>query len=211
MREVVLRLNMRNSWMTEIGRKYVKPVKLLDCMPHDGSGGKGLIEIDCQEQDIAELTDMIENHHNVDRIDVSPSPDGGFIASIICYNKCAGCKSLMGSNCFLISASSGEDGLVEWRLLVGTQESLSNLTDTLEENGCEVHLVKSKRIVKRMLTNRQKEIISIAFKEGYYDVPKKTTIHNLAQSFNVAQSTLAEIIQRGERKIIGEYLHRSPH
>ena len=200
---------MSDSWMAEIGTKYDRPVKFLDCMPYDGSGGKGLIEIDCSEEDTRELIEIIRNHPNVNRLEISPSPDGGVIGSVICNNKCAACKSLMGSNCFLMSASSGSDGYIEWKLLAGKEDSLSNLINKLKGFGCEVELVTSRRLnKKRMLTDRQEEIIRIALKEGYYEIPKRTSINKLAQSFNVAQSTLAEIIQRAERKIIGQYFNK---
>lgn len=209
MREVVLRIKMSDSWMAEIGTKYDRPVKFLDCMPYDGSGGKGLIEIDCAEEDMKELIEIIRNHPNVSKIDISPSPDGGVIGSVVCHNKCAACKSLMGSNCFLMSASSGNDGYIEWKLLAGKEDSLSRLIQKLKEFGCEVDLVTSRRLnKKRMLTGRQEEIIRIALMEGYYDIPKRTSINKLATSFNVAPSTLAEIIQRAERKIIGQYFNK---
>lgn len=102
---------MSDSWMAEIGTKFDRPVKFLDCMPFDGSGGKGLIEIDCAEEDMKELVEIIRNHPNVNKLDISPSPDGGVIGSVVCHNKCAACKSLMGSNCFLISASSGRTAI----------------------------------------------------------------------------------------------------
>ena len=56
-----------------------------------------------------------------------------------------------------------------------------------------------------MLTKRQEEIIRAAFEKGYYDHPKKVTIKELAKLFDISPSTLAEILQRGERKIIWEH------
>jgi len=101
------------------------------------------------------------------------------------------------------------DGYIEWKLIAGKEDSLSNLIQKLKKFGCEVELVTSRRLnKKRMLTGRQEEIIRIALKEGYYDIPKRTSINKLATSFNVAPSTLAEIIQRAEGKIIGQYFNK---
>ncbi len=61
---------------------------------------------------------------------------------------------------------------------------------------------------KSLLTNRQEEIIRAAFEKGYYDYPKKITIEKLAKMFDIAPSTLGEIIQRGEKKIILERFYR---
>jgi len=209
MREAVLLIKVPDSWMADIGTKYDRPIKFLDCMPYDGAGGKGLIEIGHIKEDVNELIEMIRRHPNVEKIELSPSPDGSTIASISCHDKCAACKSLMDSNCFLISASSGKNGFIEWRLLVGEGESLSELMDKLKEYGCNVELKKSTRITKkRLLTDRQDQIIRIAFDKGYYNIPKKTTIEELAMIINISKSTLAEILQRAEKKVIWQHFNK---
>ena len=209
MREAVLQIKMPDSWMADIGTKFDKPIKFLDCMPYENGGGKGLIEIACNKEDLNELIHIIKKHPNVENIDLSQSPDGGAIASISCKNKCAACKSLMDSNCFLITASSGKNGLIEWRVLVGGGESLGDLIDKLRKHGCEVELEKSTRITKkRILTDRQDEIIKIAFDKGYYNIPKKTTMEELAKLIDISKSTLAEILQRAEKKIIWQHFNK---
>ena len=58
---------------------------------------------------------------------------------------------------------------------------------------------------RQLSIDGQEEIIQIALKSGYYDTPKKTTINKLAKSFGISPSTLAEILQRAEKKIIDKY------
>ncbi len=59
-----------------------------------------------------------------------------------------------------------------------------------------------------ILTKRQEEIIQAAFQKGYYDCPKRITVKELAKIFDISQSTLGEILQRGEKKIISDHLYR---
>jgi len=40
--------------------------------------------------------------------------------------------------------------------------------------------------------------------EGYYNHPKNTSIKDLAKLFNISPSTLTDILQRGEKKIISK-------
>jgi predicted DNA binding protein len=123
--------------------------------------------------------------------------------------RCVACRALTGSDCFLTSASSLEDGSVEWKLITGAEGSLSDLIENLEENGCRVELESAVHLGKKsLLTNRQEEIIRAAFEKGYYDYPKKITIEKLAKLFDISASTLGEIIQRGEKKIISEHFCR---
>jgi predicted DNA binding protein len=106
----------------------------------------------------------------------------------------------------MTSAKSVEDGWVEWNLISGEDTALNKFLASLRDGGCDVDLVKTKRLTKRqILTTRQEEIIKIALQSGYYDTPKKTTINKLAKSFGISPSTLAEILQRAEKKIIDKY------
>jgi predicted DNA binding protein len=72
-----------------------------------------------------------------------------------------------------------------------------------------VELKSSTHLTKKsMLTNRQEEIIRAAFEKGYYDYPKKTTIKKLAKIFDISPSTLNEILQRGEKKVLRWFFNR---
>jgi len=98
---------------------------------------------------------------------------------------------------------------VEWKLITGGEGSLIHLIDNLEANGCKVELKSSIDLTKpNMLTKRQEEIIHAAFQKGYYNCPKRITIKKLAEIFDVSQSTMGEILQRGERKIISEHFSK---
>ena len=59
-----------------------------------------------------------------------------------------------------------------------------------------------------LLTARQEQILTIAFERGYFDFPKKLGLVELAASTGIRTSTLAEILRRGQKKILGEYLAR---
>jgi predicted DNA binding protein len=124
-------------------------------------------------------------------------------------NKCVACRALTGSDCFLTSAQSLGDGGVEWKLITGGEGSLGELVENLRNYGCEVELKSTTHLTKKtMLTTRQEEIVKAAFEKGYYDFPKKITIKELAKVFEISPSTLNEILQRGERKVMRWYFSR---
>ena len=118
-------------------------------------------------------------------------------------------RALTGSDCFLTTASSLDDGRVEWKLITGAEGSLAELVEKLELYGCEVELKSTTHLTKKtLLTTRQEEIVRAAFEKGYYDFPKKITIKELANIFDISPSTLNEILQRGERKVMRWYFNR---
>ncbi|MCL7415103.1 MAG: helix-turn-helix domain-containing protein [ANME-2 cluster archaeon] len=205
MRETVLRITMPDNWVKDVSKKYSANIKFIECMPYGESGGRGLIEIEGDEDVIHSITADIKAHPDVKKVDISGYKSGGVYGSVV-TNKCSACRALATSDCFLISAHCLGDGRVEWRLITGGEGSLQHLRKCLEERGCEVELENSSVLTKKnILTSRQEEIVRIALTKGYYDYPKKTTIKELATMFNASPSTIGEIVQRGEKKIMKEH------
>ena len=208
MMEVVLSIKIPESWVNSITSKYDTPIKFLDCMPFGDSGGRGLILINATESEIEQIFEDIKKHGDICKVEISPTPDGGVLGSVV-TKKCVACQALTGSDCFLTSAETKSDGHLEWKLITGQKGSLLDLITRLEDLGCEVELKKSTKLGKRaLLTDRQEEIVRIAFERGYFDVPKSITLDQLAALFSISTSTLAEILQRGEKKIISQYFQK---
>lgn len=61
------------------------------------------------------------------------------------------------------------------------------------------------------LTERQREVLRVAFERGYYDVPRSASTSAVAAELGLDDSTVSEHLQRAERNLIGAVLGRSPH
>lgn len=55
---------------------------------------------------------------------------------------------------------------------------------------------------KQLITPKQLEIFQLACDYGYYDVPKKISIEELAQKTGLSPSTLAEHLRKAEAKLL---------
>ena len=62
--------------------------------------------------------------------------------------------------------------------------------------------------VEGLLTERQREVFHYALTQGYWDVPRRTTLSELATSLKVSKSTLHEILSSVESKIIHKVTER---
>ncbi len=56
------------------------------------------------------------------------------------------------------------------------------------------------------LTDRQRECLDAALREGYFEVPRECTLADLAETLDIDKSTASEILRRGERRILGAVL-----
>lgn len=207
--DVELKLKIPDSWVEEISRKFPTPIKFIKCVSYGKNGGRGLIEIKTKsEEEIEKLFKEIEKHPAVCKVDFSTLRNGEVLGSVT-TKLCVACKALCTSDCFLESAILGEKGFVNWKLITISNNSLRKLIAKLENSGCEVELKKITKLDKKsLLTHRQEEIIKLAFEKGYFDFPKKIILKDLAKLFEISPSTLQEILQRGEKKIISQHVNK---
>ena len=57
------------------------------------------------------------------------------------------------------------------------------------------------------LTEKQQEAISLAFRLGYFDTPRKVSADELAAKLGLSSSTLAVHLRRAERRLLAEMLN----
>ncbi|WP_240334486.1 helix-turn-helix domain-containing protein [Halorussus sp. MSC15.2] len=57
-----------------------------------------------------------------------------------------------------------------------------------------------------LLTDRQRECLNAALREGYFEVPRECTLADLAETLEIDKSTASEILRRGERRVLGAVL-----
>ena len=56
-----------------------------------------------------------------------------------------------------------------------------------------------------MLTPKQRQVFELALREGYYDVPRRTSITEMARLLGVAKSTLSAQMHRMEAAVMSTF------
>lgn len=206
MLELVLRIKCPDNWVTDISKKHDVPIRFLGCKPFGENGGRSLIEIEDSDDTRALLKDMA-NHPEICNLDVFPSKDGRILGRVS-TERCHACKLLTGSDCFLTSAVTIPGGWAEWTLVSPAEGAVSQLIHNMKTAGFDVDIL-SKTILEKdsVLTGRQMDVLTLAFEEGYYDQPRRTSVRKLSKNLGVSASTVSEILKRGEKKIVQRFLH----
>ncbi|AHG02020.1 hypothetical protein HALLA_01590 (plasmid) [Halostagnicola larsenii XH-48] len=91
--------------------------------------------------------------------------------------------------------------------LVASQDQLSAFRDELDSAGIEylITQVSATPAESPLLTDRQREVVDVALKHGYYDSPRDCTLTTLAEHLDVNKSAVSRVLHRAEGKIITAY------
>jgi predicted DNA binding protein len=203
--EAVLLVEPPHSWIRRIVGKYPVTIRLLDCKALlDREGVQELFEMTGQGEISDRLIEDLRKDDYVFDVDVLKGKAGRLIGSVKTH-KCTACRSFATANCFLISATTRPDGRVEW-VILGGQRAVPDLLKRLEKDDVKVEVSRISNVEDQAaLTARQEQILQIALEKGYFDFPKKINIRDLAKTLDISTATLAEILRRGQKRVLAEH------
>jgi predicted DNA binding protein len=60
-----------------------------------------------------------------------------------------------------------------------------------------------------LLTQRQNEIVNLAYENGYFNIPRSISLSEFAKDLKVSKSALSETLRRIFKKLANNYLNSS--
>jgi len=205
MYEAVLSVNLSQSWIYKALRQLPVQINVLDVIPFDEHGVEDLVEVKLNNTTPDILKSVVDEIEGVDFVKMS-TVDMDKAIMIVGTKGCDGCRSIVQSGCFLVSATTTADGWIEWKLIMDEKVQLQKLVETLNVKGIESRLILIQPIDdKEALTARQERIIKTALERGYYDFPNRNGIRELARIFDISTASVSETLRRGQKKIIEQY------
>lgn len=99
------------------------------------------------------------------------------------------------------------DGEMEFDV-TASREQFEAMGATLDASGYEYELlsVVEERTPETLLTERQRETLTAAFRAGYFEVPRNCTLTDVADATGVDKSTASETIRRGTARVLKWFL-----
>ncbi|MFX0200157.1 MAG: helix-turn-helix domain-containing protein [Candidatus Hodarchaeota archaeon] len=159
-----------------------------------------------EEETLNKVLEEIGKHPSVGRVEVK-TRHPGFVSFLVDVKRCKACEVLIKSKAFMVFPVDIQKGRMKWLLITDENRTVGEISDALEKLGCETKI--EKLIVlgeKGILTERQEEIIRLAFSSGYFDYPKRIGSLKLASKLGISVSTLSEVLRAAQRRIFSEYL-----
>jgi len=112
-----------------------------------------------------------------------------------------------GSDAMLVDATGTADGWTA-TLRFPDHDSLTRFYETCRERGVSLELqgINESGLGEREddfgLTPPQRETLTAAFEAGYFDVPRETTLAELADRLDVSEQAVSERLRRGLRQFL---------
>jgi len=205
--EASLRVHLPCSWVTVLTDRMKATVNVVEQKQLGDGLLQTFVEIEPGESDPSAIVEALQS--NPDIVDVQAIvPQKGKILATLQVRACRACHTLAESECFLRDATATKAGALEWHILAPDRAAVKSLIATLKQRGLAVEIA-SIRSAKAagLLTDRQQSVISLAYKLGFFEYPKKVNLTQLAKKLGVSKSTLSEIMRTGEAKILHAYFH----
>ncbi len=196
-----------DNWIGKMSSASDVTVKVLRCAPKNGKGGQSLVRIegaeDVSEESIAGHIKALDSRNEVS---FSRNGAGRFLATVDMHS-CLTCRVLGDSDCLLDSAVSRPDGGIQWNIIAPNGAALTTLVENLRSMGTTV-MVEKVTVLRtaRELTAEQERVLQTAFDLGYYDIPKRIKLDELAKRLNVSKATLDVMLRRAQRKIVASHI-----
>jgi predicted DNA binding protein len=193
------------AWIGDLSREYPENTfRVLAALPTEDTG-VGLVEL--KGPDLGTVVERIDNYETVLSLEIlGQSPDRCLIQfetseALLLF-------SVQESGVPLEPPVEIQDGQATVEV-TASQDRLSTFGQQLEQFGMrfDVEFVRgSVESSEQLLTDRQRELITAAVTEGYYDTPRQCTLTELADHLDMAKSTVSEMLHRAEETIIKEFV-----
>lgn len=117
---------------------------------------------------------------------------------------------LTGGEGAVLDMEGTEEGW-QLRVLFSERESLAALTKQYAERDIRVEILRIHQLTMNPeseygLTTAQYEVLQKAFDQGYFHVPRRCTMRDIATELNVSQQALSERMRRALQNLIGNSL-----
>lgn len=217
--EVTFEMKPRHCWAQELSEKY-PGIKMTVFSIHQE---KGLSRWECKSTEpLYEALERAKAHETIVSLDVFSEKEKEIIVQSVCNceNRYKVHDVLSRGGCYYLLPNPivTYQGAKHYRILAPNAEQLKRVVENLQEIG-EVtitsvhplrHLDDSFFInvvqLKNLLSEKQLRTLRKAYLRGYFQIPKKVRIKDLAKELRLSPATVYEQLAEAENRIINSII-----
>jgi len=196
-------------WITEASKNFpTVKFEIQTLLPISLSGESGSIInnalVKIQSVEWPKIIPLIEKHPSVISLNKWEETDTDVLINVKSKDTFI-LRSLIQSECILKYPILVQSGISTWEL-ISPRKKIDSLLELFEEMGI-VYSISSIGALKKeedsvALTKRQELVREKAMALGYYELPRRITLTQLADKLDIAKSTLSGILRRISKKLI---------
>jgi predicted DNA binding protein len=206
--EAILQITSENYYSCELTKKIPVRINLVSI---NGPEGFGIIEsLDGTEVPLRKYLKFMKRSSSILEIEITHKSDlqywtravhsveGPSIHDTVLEN---GCMTRLP---IVISKGSQYH-----TILAPSQQEFSQVFDNLKERFTSVKLERVRRypggIIAPLLTPKQIDAVRLAYTQGYYEIPRKCEVQDIAKKLGIKRVAMQERLRRAERTIMKDF------
>ena len=121
-------------------------------------------------------------------------------------HSCSACRFFSSSNVVVLSTKGIDSKRILYRILVQNPTKLKILEKDLELAGLNPNILETEFESTEILTEREKEVVNMAFRHGYFDPDRGISMTEIAKIMKVSTPSLSDVLRRATKKIVKYYI-----
>lgn len=190
------------SWMHGVSTAHPESTFRVVTVHADGDTAIGLVEL--ASQDPASVVANMVEREEVRELDLLWTNDGEALVQFRTSETPLLLPALR-AGVALETPFDVRDGRATWEITTSS-DRLSELGSRLDEAGIQYDIDYVREFgeeeADRLLTDRQRELLTAGLEDGYYDTPRRTTLTDLAERHGIAKATASDVLHRAEGNVL---------
>ena len=122
-------------------------------------------------------------------------------------------ETVLESSCMTRLPVIIQNGVQEHTILAPSKEAFRAMLNSLKARFSSVQLKRVRSSAtgspEHRLTSKQMKAVSLAFKLGYYDIPRRISIAEMSKSLGIKRVALQERLRRVERTLVNDFIEEA--
>ena len=181
----------------------------------NGPVGFGIIEaLDGKEESLKQYVSAMKASPSVVEIEITYQSSTAYWTRVVIQLDTPSIyETVLESSCMTRLPVIIQGGVQKHTILAPSREAFRDMLNSLKARFSSVQLKRIRLLAtgspEHRLTSKQMKAVRLAFKAGYYDIPRRTTIAKISKNLGIKRVALQERLRRVERTLVNDFIEEA--